>query len=76
MPTMGLLESPREFGMGVLRGTSSLLRKLIASLCATGGQLAATLQGGLVALGVVDCTPAHAVWRYRVRSPPAAPGGA
>ena len=54
MPTRGLFISPEEFAMGVLRGTSSLLRKTVASVCSTAGHLASSLQVGLITLGVID----------------------
>ena len=61
----GLLTSPQAFVLGVLRGSSQLVRTVLASLCATAGSLASSLQVGLVALGVVD--------RYPLLLPPPPP---
>ena len=51
MPTLGLTISPEAFLMGVLRGTSSLLRRSIGAVFSTAGHFAASLQ---VRDGVVD----------------------
>jgi vacuolar protein sorting-associated protein 13A/C len=58
LPTIGLLTSPEDFVLGVLRGSSSLVRNVVASVCATAGHLMNSLQVGLLALGAVDSYPA------------------
>ena len=60
LPMMGLLTSPEAFIVGAARGTNSLVRTLVASVCATAGHLANSLQVGLLALGVVDGYPTSA----------------
>ncbi|RYH32534.1 hypothetical protein EON65_00390 [archaeon] len=57
LPTVGLLSSPEDFALGVLRGSSSLVRNVVASCCATAGHLMNSLQVGLIALGAVDSYP-------------------
>ena len=54
LPAIGLITSPEAFGMGLLRGTSSLLRRTVASLCVWCSNVSGSLQVGLVTLGVVD----------------------
>jgi hypothetical protein len=54
-PAMGLLmKSPEEFLLGVLRGSKSLVRTVIASFCTSAAHMTSSLQVGLIALGVVD----------------------
>lgn len=54
MPAVGLMVSPEEFAVGVVRGTSSLVKSVIASLCTTSAQVASAVQLGLINLGGVD----------------------
>ena len=51
---IGLMTSPAAFGEGVLRGSSSLIRRTIASFCNTASTMAGSMQVGLVTLGVVE----------------------
>lgn len=53
-PAIGLQTSPLAFLSGVIRGTSSLTRRTLSSMCDTAGDLSEALQVGLLALGVVD----------------------
>ena len=53
-PAIGLQTSPLAFLSGVVRGTSSLTRRTLSSMCDTAGDLSEALQVGLLALGVVD----------------------
>ncbi len=57
MPTAGLLTSPEAFVLGVLRGSKSLVKSVIASFCTSAGHLTSSLQVGLITLGVVDGYP-------------------
>ncbi|KAJ1440218.1 hypothetical protein B484DRAFT_320058, partial [Ochromonadaceae sp. CCMP2298] len=55
LPTVGLMTlSPQAFLLGAMRGTSSLVRSLLASVCTSAGALASSLQVGLVALGAEE----------------------
>jgi hypothetical protein len=57
LPVMGLYVSPQAFVTGVLQGSLSLCRNVVASLCTTAGHLAQSLQVGLITLGAVDAYP-------------------
>jgi hypothetical protein len=58
LPAKGLLKSPSAFVGGAIQGTTSLVRTVVASVLSTAGSLAASLQVGLITLGVVDHYPA------------------
>ena len=49
-----MLTSPEAFLLGLIKGTSSLFRRTIASFCTTICHFSESLQVGLIALGVID----------------------
>ena len=50
------MTSPEAFLVGTIRGTSSLVRRTIASLCRSVSHFSESMQVGLIALGVIDPT--------------------
>lgn len=54
LPAAGLSTSPQAFALGIVQGSLSLFRTVVASLCTTTGNLATSLQSGLITLGAVD----------------------
>ena len=50
------MTSPEAFLIGTIRGTSSLVRRTIASLCRSVSHFSESMQVGLIALGVIDPT--------------------
>ena len=55
-PFIGIMTSPEAFLLGTIRGTSSLVRRTIASFCRSVSHFSESMQVGLIALGVIDPT--------------------
>ena len=55
-PYLGIMTSPNAFLLGTIKGSSSLVRRTIASLCTTISHFSESMQVGLIALGVIDPT--------------------
>src|SRR5690606_24424078 len=53
-PVVGLFTSPQAFGVGVVRGTSSLLTRTIASLSDSASHVSSWLASTIVAFGIAD----------------------
>jgi hypothetical protein len=54
LPSSGFVTSPSAFVVGIFRGSKSLIKTVLASVCTSTSHLASSLQVGLLTLGVVE----------------------